>query len=121
MRKCVAILAVLLMAGGCSGLNQFLCHPTDSQTEAANVGMAVAQSILSGLSYFTGNPVVSLVSVNAIPVFQRVVQGYCVAQDSWDAAVTALAAAQAQAKAQGGAKAFPKVQGQIQYLQSVRW
>ena len=53
------VLVLALMVGGCAAFNQFLCSPTDQQTMAANVGLALAQSALTAASVYTGNPLVS--------------------------------------------------------------
>lgn len=95
------VVAVALMVGGAT-CNQFLCNPTPEQQTKADVGLAVAQSILSAAAIIvpatTGHPELSplaqQISQSAIPVFQRVRDGYCVAQAEWDNAVQKLADAQ---------------------------
>jgi len=125
MKKFMAILALVVLVGGCAGINQFLCNPTSAQVEAANVGKAVASTILSGATYYSGNAVVALVSTYAIPVYDRVIAGYCVAQSEWDAATAAIQEANNQATVQGGATKAFKPAGpydqQIAELQSVKW
>jgi hypothetical protein len=117
MKRFLAILVVVAMVGGCAAINQFLCHPTDSQIAAANTGYAMAQSVLAGTSSLTGNPVVALLSANAIPVFQQVIAGYCVVQAEWDSAVAAL---QDAANQTATTKAMVK-SSVIAELQAVKW
>jgi len=111
--------------GGCAVINQFLCSPTPSQTESANVGKAVASAILAGATYYSGNAVMALVNAYAIPVYDRVIAGYCVAQSEWDAAVAAIQEANNQAIAQGGTVKGFKLSGpydrQIADLRKVKW
>jgi hypothetical protein len=91
MKKFLIVLMSVMLFGGCSYLNGFLCNPTAKQTEAANVGKAVVSTLLvAAVVYSGGNEVVSLLNQNAIPVFEKVVQGYCVAQSEWDTAVAAV-------------------------------
>jgi len=121
MKKCLAILAILALVGGCAAVSSFLCHPTDSQTIAANVGIATAQSILTALAFYTGNPVVALVSQNALPVFRKVAQGYCVTAVDWDSAVNALQQAQTEAKKNMIMSKAIMTEDAIAYLKTVKW
>jgi len=124
MKKFIAILIVALMFTACTSINNFLCKPTDAQTAQANVGLAVAQTVLVAAASYTGSGVVALVSAQAIPVFQKVIKGYCVVQAEWDAAVEALTAANTQTKSLAKAKAFgtgTAIDADIIGLQGVKW
>jgi hypothetical protein len=128
MKKFLAILVVLAMVGGCTAVNQFLCKPTEAQVEAANIGKAVAQSILVAAAAFSGNAVVALISQSALPVFNQIQQGYCVTQAQWDAAVAALKDANAQTTAvamtRKGMKAIPTqtdITNAINSIVDTRW
>ena len=125
MKRFIVILALVTVMGGCADINQFLCSPTSSQTESANVGKAVASAILAGATYYSGNAVMALVNTYAIPVYDRVIAGYCVAQSEWDAAVAAIQEANNQAIAQGGTVKGFKLSGpydrQIADLRKVKW
>ena len=125
MKRFIVILALVTVMGGCADINQFLCSPTPSQTESANVGKAVASAILAGATYYSGNAVITLVNTYAIPVYDRVIAGYCVAQSEWDAAVAAIQEANNQAIAQGGTVKGFKLLGpydrQIADLRKVKW
>ena len=125
MKRFTVILVIVALVGGCTGVNQFLCSPTPSQTESANVGKAVASAILAGATYYSGNAVMALVNTYAIPVYDRVIAGYCVAQSEWDAAVAAIQEANNQAIAQGGTVKGFKLSGpydrQIADLRKVKW
>ena len=125
MKRFIVILALVTVMGGCASINQFLCSPTPSQTESANVGKAVASAILAGATYYSGNAVMTLVNAYAIPVYDRVIAGYCVAQSEWDAAVAAIQEANNQAIAQGGTVKGFKLSGpydrQIADLRKVKW
>lgn len=99
MKKLTVVFLILaLMFTGCTAINNFLCKPTAAQTEQANVGLAVAQAILVAAASYSGSGVAALISSQALPVFQKVIQGYCVVQSEWDAAVAALTAANTQTK-----------------------
>jgi hypothetical protein len=127
MKKLFVVLAIIVLFNGCAAINQFLCNPTPAQIEAANVGKVVADTIISAASYYTGNAVVALISQNAIPVFNKVVSGYCVAQSEWDAAVGALQTANKQVNALAWNKSIKAVQTVKNFdtamatLQAVRW
>jgi hypothetical protein len=109
----VAMVCISFLSIGCAAFNQFLCSPTNQQTEAANVGLSLAQAALVAIGVYTGNPVVTVISQQAIPIFEKVRQGYCVTQAEWDQAVTAVAST-STAKAVGEAPA-------IEFLQSIKW
>ena len=96
MKKLIGVTVVFLLLAGCATVNGFFCSPTQSQTAAADTAKAMAQVILAGVASLTGNPIVTLISINALPVFDKVIQGYCVAQADWDSAVTALQQASQQ-------------------------
>lgn len=119
MKKILAVLAVVVVLGGCASINNFLCHPTDSQVAAADTAYAMAQSILAGVSTLTGNPVVALLSANAIPVFKQVIEGSCVVAEQWQAAVDALQ----DAANQTSTKTFRAIPSRqvIADLKSINW
>jgi len=120
MKKFAIIIVVLAMVvSGCGGFNQFLCNPTTAQTEAANTLKAMAEAVLAGVSSLTGNPVVTLISANVLPVANKVISGYCVLQADWDTAVSSLQ----QAATQSSAKTFrgAPVSQVIQDLQNIKW
>ena len=116
MRKIiVALMVVAMMLTGCAAVNSFLCSPTAAQTEAGNVGLALAQAALAAASVYTGGgAIVTALAGQAIPVFRKVVAGYCVAQSDWNTAVETVAQAQPVAKTM-------TVNPQITMLQTVRW
>ena len=123
-RLTIMFLILALMFTGCTAFNNFLCKPTAAQTEQANIGLAVAQVILVAAASYTGSGVAALVSTQAIPVFQKVIQGYCVVQAEWDAAVSALTTANTQTKALTKVKAFgtmTSIDSDIIGLQGVKW
>jgi hypothetical protein len=133
----VGLIMATLVVGGCATVKNFLCSPTDAQKEAANVGKAVVSTLLVAATVYSGgNAVVGLLSQNALPVFDQVVAGYCVAQTQWDSAVKALelAANQTTQLAQSeqpksGFKAGQMkvattnldVNGAIDYIKVVKW
>jgi hypothetical protein len=126
MKKIIIVIMVAgLLLTGCAAVNSFLCKPTPAQVEAANVGRAVAQSILVAASaYSGGNPVIALVSANALPVFDKVLQGYCVVQAQWDSAVIAVQDADSQMQSLAWVEKAMRPAGaakQVEYLKSVRW
>ena len=100
MKKILALIMVLAFAlTSCTAVNQFLCKPTAAQTEAGQVGLALAQAALTAASTWAGgSPIAGALAGQAIPVFQKVVQGYCVLQADWDAAVSTVSQAQAAFK-----------------------
>ena len=100
MKKVLALIVVMVMVIiGCTAINQFLCKPTAAQAEAGQVGLALAQAALTAAATWVGGSVIAGALANqAIPVFQKVVQGYCVAQAEWDTAVSTVSQAQAAAK-----------------------
>jgi hypothetical protein len=130
------LMSLVILLGGCAYVNQFLCKPTDAQREAANVGKAVVSTLLVAATVYSGgNAVVSLLNQNAIPVFDQVVQGYCVAQTQWDSAVKALELASSQTN-QLAAAQQPKqmmksgqlkvangmdVNGAIDFIKVIKW
>lgn len=111
----LAVLLALMLVGGCASFNQFLCSPTDSQSQAADVGLAVAQSILTAAAMYSGGgEVITAIAGQAVPIFRQVVQGYCVTQAQWDAAVKALEDNQTQAKAIGA-------KFNLEPLKAIKW
>lgn len=98
MKKMI-LLICLGLAFGCASVNSFLCKPTAQQTEAATVGETVAQSALVAAStYVGGEAIVTALATVAIPIFKKVVAGYCVLQAEWDTAVNTVATAQTTTK-----------------------
>ena len=116
MKKLVVLIMVVgLLFCGCASVNSFLCSPTPAQTEAANVGLALAQAALAAASvYAGGGEIVSALATQAIPVFRKVVAGYCATQADWNTAVEAVAQAQPAAKAM-------TVNSAIQMLRDTKW
>ena len=116
MKKLVLVLVVLAMVLiGCKTINSFLCSPTAQQTEQANIGLAVAQAALTAAAaYVGGGAIVAALSSQAIPIFQKVVQGYCVLQSEWDTAVNTVDQAQATAKSKS-------MNDTIANLRAVKW
>ena len=123
MKRFIVILVIVALVSGCTGVNQFLCSPTSSQIESANVGKAVASAILAGTTYYSGNAVVALVNTYAVPIYDRVIAGYCVAQSEWDAATAAIREANNQATDQGtkALKLAGPYDRQIADLEKVKW
>ena len=134
----VVVMTFLLFAApGCAYFKQFMCSPTAAQVEAANVGKAVISTLLVAATVYTGgNAIVTLLNQNAIPVFDKVVAGYCVLQSEWDSAANALElansktdqlAAAVQTKAPmmkaGALKVSPTldVNGAIEVVKRVVW
>lgn len=135
----VAVIAFgLLLAPGCatiqaatSPITNFFCHPTTSQVQAANIGKAVAQAILVAAGTYIGGPVIAAISTQAIPIFDKVIAGYCVLQADWDQAAAALAAANTQTKAVALSKGAPgkfkaatgptDIDNDIAVIQAVQW
>jgi hypothetical protein len=116
MKKVLAVLVVLAMVSGCAAINSFLCHPTDTQTEAANVGLSLVQAALIAATFYSeGNELVTALSTQAAPVFRQVVQGYCVTQAQWDSAVTVVE------QAQPSTKTFTVNHSALALLKAVRW
>ena len=67
----VVLMAMAMLLTGCASVNSFLCSPTPAQTEAANVGLALAQAALAAASvYAGGGEIVSALATQAIPVFR---------------------------------------------------
>lgn len=121
MKKFLAlILVVSMLFCGCTGINQFLCSPNASQTQAADVMLSLAQAALTAATVLTGNAVIAGLSQFTIPVAQKIRQGYCVAQADWDNAVNALAAAQTVPVAKA-AMGKVGVENPITYLNGVKW
>ena len=116
MKKLVVLIMVVgLLFCGCASVNSFLCSPTPAQTEAANVGLALAQAALAAASvYAGGGEIVSALATQAIPVFRKVVAGYCSTTAEWNTAVEAVAQAQPAAKAM-------TVNSAIQMLRDTKW
>ena len=116
MKKLVVLIMVVgLLFCGCASVNSFLCSPTPAQTEAANVGLALAQAALAAASvYAGGGEIVSALATQAIPVFRKVVAGYCATQADWNTAVEAVAQAQPATKAM-------VINPQIQMLRDTKW
>ena len=111
----VAVMIVAMLFCGCAAVNSFLCSPTAAQTEAAQVGLALTQSALTAASvYAGGGAIVTALTNQAIPVFQRVVAGYCSTTAEWNTAVETLAQAQPATKALAPNPA-------IEMLRAVRW
>ena len=118
MKKLIVCLMVVgLMLAGCTAINNFLCKPTAAQTEAAQVGLALAQAALVAASvYVGGGTIVTALTNQAIPVFQKVVAGYCVIQADWNTATETVA----QAQPATATKAMA-VNPAIQMLRDVKW
>ena len=116
MKKLVVLIMVVgLLFCGCATVNSFLCSPTPAQTEAANVGLALAQAALAAASvYAGGGEIVSALATQAIPVFRKVVAGYCATQADWNTAVEVVAQAQPATKAM-------VINPQIQILRDTKW
>ena len=111
----VVLMAMAMLLTGCASVNSFLCSPTPAQTEAANVGLALAQAALAAASvYAGGGEIVSALATQAIPVFRKVVAGYCATQADWNTAVEAVAQAQPATKAM-------VINPQIQILRDTKW
>ena len=110
----VLVMVMALVLGGCAAVNSFLCSPTPQQTEAANVGLALAQAALTAATVYVGGPLVGALSSQAIPVFQKVIAGYCVAQADWDVAVAALQSNQTT-------KALGDKSAAFEFLASIKW
>ena len=122
--KAMVVLALALMLGGCAAVNSFLCKPTDQQTLAANVGVALVQAALTAATVYTGNEIIAALSSQAKPVFDKVIAGYCATQAEWDKATTVLQQAQAQpdmaAKMLKAGQA-KHVENPISFIGSVQW
>ena len=111
----VVLMAMMMLLTGCASVNSFLCSPTPAQTEAANVGLALAQAALAAASvYAGGGEIVTALATQAIPVFRKVVSGYCATQADWNTAVEAVAQAQPATKAM-------VINPQIQILRDTKW
>ena len=111
----VVLMAMAMLLTGCASVNSFLCSPTPAQTEAANVGLALAQAALAAASvYAGGGEIVSALATQAIPVFRKVVSGYCSTTAEWNTAVEAVAQAQPATKAM-------VINPQIQMLRDTKW
>ena len=136
MKKLLVMLMAIVLVGGCATVKGFFCSPTEKQIEAANVGKAIVSTLLVAATVYTGgNAIVSLLSANALTVYDRVVAGYCVAQSEWDTATQALKdaseqtdklAAAAQPKAplkSGKLKITPNtdVKGAIDFVETIKW
>ena len=116
MKKVViSLMIVAMLFCGCAAVNSFLCSPTAAQTEAAQVGLALAQAALTAASaYAGGGAIVTALTNQAIPVFQKVVAGYCSTTAEWNTAVETVAQAQPTTKALAPNPA-------IEMLRAVRW
>ena len=108
----MSMMLICLPIIGCVGLKNFLCSPTPEQIRAAQVGKAIAQTILSTVGSITGNPLVTLLAGQAIPVFDEIIKGVCTTQEQWNIAVSALEQALATTKVKSSA---------IAELRAVRW
>lgn len=118
MKKLMMLMLVVGLAFMVSGAtcNQFLCKPTEQQQAQANMGLAIAQQVLNVAASVAPivagvpqvSPIAQQVSQYAIPVFEKVRDGYCATQAEWDNAIAKLDDGQKQlvaTKALGTAKA----------------
>ena len=119
-RAAISLIMAFVFIVGCTAINQFLCKPTPAQQEAAQMGKFVAQALAEAASTYIDDPVVKLVATVALPVFDRVLAGYCVVQEEWDDAVAVVEVANDQAKARSRAPSTKNDQA-IEVMQGIKW
>jgi hypothetical protein len=114
------VFAFICGCGAGAYINKFLCEPTPEQFEAAQMGKFVAQAVADVASTFVDDPVIKLVATNAVPVFDKVVAGYCVVQEEWDDAVAIIKVANDQAKSRSRAPSTKNDQA-IEVMEGIKW
>jgi hypothetical protein len=82
MKKFLAVTVILAMVSGCATLQNFFCKPTADQQTQAQMYLTAAQAELATLQAIPTSPTVEAVIAGlqiAIPIFQQVIAGTCVA------------------------------------------
>lgn len=101
----VAILMVCLMIGSCTTLSNLFCKADENQQTQAQQYLASAQAAINALTPMIGSvpqAQAAVVALNlAIPIFNSVIAGTCVAVTQWQDATKAVPAADNVAMAMG--------------------
>ena len=82
MKKFLATAVILAMVSGCATMQNFFCKPTANEQTQAQTYLAAAQAELATLQAIPTSPTVAAIIAGlqlAIPVFQQVINGTCVA------------------------------------------
>lgn len=82
MKKFLATAVILAMVSGCATMQNFFCKPTANEQTLAQTYLQAAQAELATLQAIPTSPTVEAVIAGlqiAIPIFQQVIAGTCVA------------------------------------------